>query len=423
MTTAQLAPTPIFRSVDNNGNPLVGGLLWTYAAGTSTPQASYPSSSELTPNTNPIVLNVRGECALWLDPTLSYKLLLTDSLGNTIPGYPVDNIVGPAIYIAGFITQTAVGTALWPRTTAEITANATPVNYFYAPGVVDRYGTNTTPGTTSMAAAWQAAINQAKAGGVEVTYGDTAPYLVDSSLNLTTLPGATNYAISIRGRSNNTAITQNAPYRPAIIFRISGGNAFDCTGNTGINFQNMSITTDVSTFPAICFLLARNTDARSQIAYFDNVRVWGSFADSIIYNYGSEDDYHTGCLYANAYVTSSGSPAVVRLTANNISSITSSFTTISTGSQSTIDHTFTGCKFQNLSTSTSTDLIQYEGVADVRFYGCWGYMAGGRAMHFHDGVNSVSNNISLRDWVTESTSAQSYFADFGNFSGQPPVGG
>ena len=90
--TAQLSPTPVFKGWDNNGAPLAFGKLYSYIAGTSTPQATYTDSTQVTPNTNPVILNARGECALWLDPTKTYKLLLQDSTGNTIPGWPVDQI-------------------------------------------------------------------------------------------------------------------------------------------------------------------------------------------------------------------------------------------------------------------------------------------------------------------------------------------
>ena len=90
----QLSPVPVFKAFSNDGKPLAGGLLYTYIAGTSTPQATYKDSSLSFPNTNPVVLDSRGESPLWLDPTLIYKFLLTDSLGNTIPNYPVDNISG-----------------------------------------------------------------------------------------------------------------------------------------------------------------------------------------------------------------------------------------------------------------------------------------------------------------------------------------
>jgi hypothetical protein len=49
----------------------------------------------------------------------------------------------------------------YPITAAEVAASVTPVNYQYAAGNILRYGTNTTPGTTNMLSALQAAVAQA----------------------------------------------------------------------------------------------------------------------------------------------------------------------------------------------------------------------------------------------------------------------
>jgi len=95
-----LSPLPIQKFFDNNGRPLVGGLLFTYEAGTSTKIATYIDSSGATPNTNPVVLNFRGECRLWIDPTLAYKFVLSpadDTDPPTDPIWSVDDITaGPA---------------------------------------------------------------------------------------------------------------------------------------------------------------------------------------------------------------------------------------------------------------------------------------------------------------------------------------
>lgn len=84
-----LSPLPIQKFFDNNGRPLAGGLLFTYAAGTSTKIATYVDSTGVTPNTNPIVLNFRGECRLWIDPTLAYKFILS-------PANDIDPQIGRA---------------------------------------------------------------------------------------------------------------------------------------------------------------------------------------------------------------------------------------------------------------------------------------------------------------------------------------
>ena len=85
-----LAPQAKFRAFDTNGNPLSGGKLYTYAAGTTTPLVTYKDAAN-TVNTNPIILDQYGQCDLWFG-TSSYKLLLKDSADVTQPGWPVDNV-------------------------------------------------------------------------------------------------------------------------------------------------------------------------------------------------------------------------------------------------------------------------------------------------------------------------------------------
>lgn len=86
---AHLVPNIIQYFRDANGDPLAGGLLYSYAAGTSTPLATYTDASEVTPNPNPIVLNGSGEATIWLGSG-TYKFVLKDSLGNILS--TVDNV-------------------------------------------------------------------------------------------------------------------------------------------------------------------------------------------------------------------------------------------------------------------------------------------------------------------------------------------
>ena len=162
--TAQLAPLPQWRNWDNNGNPLFNGLLYTYAAGTTTLQASYTDSTQSTPHSNPVILNARGESSVWLDPTLTYKLVLTDQFGNQL--WSQDQIPGgflpfsqfTAAIIAGLLDSftTAPILASYNRTAAEIAAGVTPTNYAYPEGYVQRYGS---VGTTDDGPVIQKAFN------------------------------------------------------------------------------------------------------------------------------------------------------------------------------------------------------------------------------------------------------------------------
>jgi len=91
----------------NSGAPLSGGLLYTYAAGTTTPQATYTTAAGTTANSNPIVLNSAGrlDSEVWLTSTLTYKFVLKDSGGVTIATY--DDIPG-----IGTVSGLTTGTSL-----------------------------------------------------------------------------------------------------------------------------------------------------------------------------------------------------------------------------------------------------------------------------------------------------------------------
>ena len=76
-------PSPKFREVDANGDPLAGGLLTTYQAGTTTLEPTYANAALTVPNSNPVVLDGSGRATVFLSPTI-YDMVLTDYLGNII---------------------------------------------------------------------------------------------------------------------------------------------------------------------------------------------------------------------------------------------------------------------------------------------------------------------------------------------------
>lgn len=94
---------------DNSGVPLAGGLVYTYAAGTTTPAATYTSNSGGTAQANPIVLDSAGRVPneIWLTNNASYKFILKDATAVQIGSY--DNISGQGtivgdLYVSGNLT-------------------------------------------------------------------------------------------------------------------------------------------------------------------------------------------------------------------------------------------------------------------------------------------------------------------------------
>jgi hypothetical protein len=90
----QLPPNPKFQQFDTNGNPLTGGKLYTYLAGSSDPVSTYTDSSGATANTNPVILDARGEADVWISDNVTYKFVLTDA--SDVEIWSVDNISATA---------------------------------------------------------------------------------------------------------------------------------------------------------------------------------------------------------------------------------------------------------------------------------------------------------------------------------------
>ena len=123
---AQLMPYFILQFRDSNGNPLVGGQLFTYQAGTTTPLATYTDASGSTPNANPVVLDSNGQASVWIGAS-AYKFVLKTAAGATLN--TVDNVTWiPSGYVtSSMIANGAVGTtqiATNSITTALIQNNA-----------------------------------------------------------------------------------------------------------------------------------------------------------------------------------------------------------------------------------------------------------------------------------------------------------
>lgn len=78
-----LSPSPKMQFFTAAGVPLVGGKLFTYASGTTVPAATYTSSTGTTANTNPVILDSRGEANVWIGPS-KYTFVLKDADDNLI---------------------------------------------------------------------------------------------------------------------------------------------------------------------------------------------------------------------------------------------------------------------------------------------------------------------------------------------------
>ena len=108
--------------LDNSGNPLTGGKIYTYGAGTTTPQATYTSAGGGTPHANPIILDAAGRVPsgeIWLTDGLQYKFVIKTSTDVQIGSY--DNIIGINSNFVNFTNAQEIQTATSGQTVFTLT--------------------------------------------------------------------------------------------------------------------------------------------------------------------------------------------------------------------------------------------------------------------------------------------------------------
>ena len=165
---------------NNSGVILSGGLVYTYAAGTTTPQTAYTTSSGSTAHANPIVLDSAGRVPsggeIWLTDAVAYKFVLQTSTAVLIATY--DNVTGNASGIYAAFAASS-GSSLVGFIQAGTGAVATTVQAKLRQYVSVKDFGAVGDGVTNDTAAIQAAITAA----YNVYFPD-GTYLVNAQINL-----------------------------------------------------------------------------------------------------------------------------------------------------------------------------------------------------------------------------------------------
>lgn len=106
--TVLLSPSAKQQFFTNAGAPAAGYKLYSYAANTTTPQATYTNRAGTSANTNPIILDARGEATIYLTPGAVYDFTLkTDTDALVWTREDVTAQAGDAAAIS--VTQTGTG--------------------------------------------------------------------------------------------------------------------------------------------------------------------------------------------------------------------------------------------------------------------------------------------------------------------------
>ena len=152
---------------DDNGSPLVGGKLYSYAAGTTTLLATYTTSAGTVANTNPIILNAGGRTSneIWQATGILLKFVLYNSVDELIGTYDGIPSINDPFGINSQLSSIAG--------TNTITATATPALTAYATGAIYSFiAANTNTGAATLSIDSLTATSITKNGSVALSAGD-----------------------------------------------------------------------------------------------------------------------------------------------------------------------------------------------------------------------------------------------------------
>lgn len=213
-----LAPVAKAKFFDNNGRPANGYKLFTYQAGTSTKLATYTDETTGTPNTNPVILDFRGEANIWIPPNTAYKFVFAsanDTDPPTAPIWSVDDIVDSQLVTLYGGVDTGVANAYVLNFVANFTAYADGIAIFWIPS-----HTNTGASTINVNGLGPVSIinqdgsalylGQLQANEFSlIIYKGTGFVLIDFGLLPTINTKNTNYTFAI-GDANNIVLTNDS---------------------------------------------------------------------------------------------------------------------------------------------------------------------------------------------------------------------
>jgi len=236
---------------NDNGSPLSGGLLFTYRAGTTTPQTTYTDSSGTVANPNPIVLDSAGRISqeIWLNSEYTYKFVLKTPA--SVPIWTKDNI--PGYGSSADIAFVPAGTGATSRTVQDKLRDTVSVKDFGAVG----------DGVTNDTAAFEAMVSFCAASGA-IGLVPTGTYLIDPSTR--TFSGSLPFVIKGEGRGASILKNRNAASR--FIY---------WTGAHGAAIEDLSIDGSFTGLPSVptsggtLVLISSNNNT---IRNVDFINVW-----------------------------------------------------------------------------------------------------------------------------------------------------
>ena len=250
--TAFISPPPRLQFFTNAGVPMASGFLYTYAAGTTTPLTTYTDSTGLVANTNPVILDSRGEASIWLS-TVGYKFKLATPANVDV--WTQDNVTNN--FSSAYMIYTPAGTGAVTTTVQAKLRESVSVKDFGAVG----------DGVTDDTAAIQAAINS-----LASTVGGTI-YFPLGTYRTTAILACTQRGVSLVGDGAEASVIKAEHASGAVVrfYRRSSG-----LRNIGLSAAGARAAATNTTGFGVqfeCEDVVDSTTIRMQSCFMDNVTI------------------------------------------------------------------------------------------------------------------------------------------------------
>ena len=213
----------VFQAIGAAGLALPGARLYTYAAGTLTPLATYTDQGGGSANANPVVCDAAGQASVWLGSN-AYRMILKTS--GDVQIWDRDNISGPASAAdLSNTSSTSLGDAMVGVKRTEAGASARTLHFYiqHSKLHVSNYCDPTSDTAAQVATALATAITDAKGGGKALEFETGATYTTNAE---TAFLGAANLR-GLRFWGNGCTIYRNTGAGPVVSLD-SSGDALRC---------------------------------------------------------------------------------------------------------------------------------------------------------------------------------------------------
>ena len=218
--TGTVMPSPKFTIFDNSGNPVSGGKLCSYVAGTTTPANTYTDSTLTSANTNPVVADSAGRATVFLSSGSSYKFVarLAGSDSTCATGtvlWTVDNVLATPATTSNLDVLGTAGEAVSAGQVLYLSdgsGSKTPGQWYLAASA-NAYSSTTPILGVAVSAMASGASGTVRVGGtitgLSVTAGST--YYVSSTPGALSTSGAGSRRVGVADTTTSLVFAANPP--------------------------------------------------------------------------------------------------------------------------------------------------------------------------------------------------------------------